>query len=170
LQDADGPYWRAFFKVNLPFTNFRYQDRRGVSAILYNTEFRQALITGIIDSPYPLFLSGTGQSVIPDISNFNIPYAAYAISSGNEAVFMDSKNQVYRVNFRRRSLHYCANLSGERRGFYQADSAAISMPTDNLIYLSWKQGASLWLVEIRNGRKGRQEDLRRLYDPAVLAN
>jgi hypothetical protein len=84
------------------------------------------------------------------------------------AVFMDSKNKVYKVDLRRRSLQCWGDLSSERgRLDPKEENAVIAVPERNRVHVFWRQGSGLWFVEIKNGRKGNRQNLRWLYDAAV---
>lgn len=143
-------------------------DERGLSSVFYDTELRQSLVTGFTETPYPLFLLANGETFTPSKINFKIRCAAEAQPSFNTAVVMDSKNKVYKVDLRRRSLQYWADLSSERgRLDPKEENAVIAIPEGNRARVFWRQGSGLWFVEVKNGRKGNRQNLRWLYDAAV---
>ncbi|OCK74630.1 hypothetical protein K432DRAFT_409703 [Lepidopterella palustris CBS 459.81] len=146
-------------------------DARGLSSIFYNCELKQAFITGFTDAPYPLFLSATGETCTPYKINFKIRCTAEAPASSNAAVFMDSKNKVCRVDLRKQSVQYWDNISAERgRLSLKDETAAIATPDGSQVYVFWRQGTALCLLEMRDGKKGNLQNLRWLYDTAVEGN
>ena len=163
-------------------TNFYNKDHLGATSVFFDPTTNTAFLGGFIDTPYPLFHTGSKTSVLPSqprrpsnqrgsaetaarVNNFKIRCAAQS-PNPTDVCFLNGSDKLYHVNLQTQAITLWHDLSGLRGRLDPKDEqASICMPMEGLAYVVWKQDSKLWLVQLnRESSEVDKRDLRWLID------
>jgi hypothetical protein len=163
---------------------FMPTDHIGLTSTHFDPMANKTFVGGFIDTPYPLFhsaspeslrsLHGTRSGAIASSSHntsssqpSSFKMRCSSQSPSNTYVsFITASDKVYRVNLKTQAVELLCDLSGQRGRLQPNEEAAVlGMPTDDRVYVVWKEGAKLYLVEVTDdGRVREKIDIRWLAD------
>jgi WD40 repeat protein len=166
---------------------FMPTDDLGVTAAFFDPQLNKVFITGSIDTPYPLFHSTSQDSIqqwglrktesfspelLPISTSRPVSYRVRCASQSphpSHACFLTATNKLYHVDLKTETAELLCDVSNQRaRLSPREEAAALGMSSQGVIYIAWKEGARLHLIEIDGGgRQTNKMDLRQLYEAAM---
>ncbi|KAI1336877.1 hypothetical protein F5Y15DRAFT_418445 [Xylariaceae sp. FL0016] len=160
--------WRCEPGLNLPLVLWPCKmptDGQGLTTIHYHPVLSVAMITGMISTPYPLFLTSK-ESPLPPIPT-TIPDFRIRCSC---AFYLDQRNRVFLVDLRTRNVRQISDLNTIRGSLKpQEEPAAMTVTSEGQLRVFWRQASGLWCVDVdtRERLPPQKKNLRPIWMEAI---
>jgi hypothetical protein len=143
-----------------------------LTTVQYLPALSMGFVTGMTATPYSLFLSPASQKLptMPSrVFEYRIRCSCFCPPpNGHILYFMDVQNKIFRADMRTRVITQVADINTSRGALKPTEEvASMGVLGDGRLKVFWRQGPSLWVLELREGSSPVKTNWRHLWQDAI---